>query len=220
MDAKQFQTLVDKLEEIRCGIIDVETAVEKANEPIIQGIDDDEYVTSSDIIAAHKESLLQKVVQPKVCGYGFIMGDDICGGECSHGSAVYLSCLDTKENVTIRKDSVDKPKICKWGFTYDDNDPCRDDVFCLATSSAFDKCKNTKDLIEPPNEDRGSMKPCDCKDNEDIKKLTHQTLKFNNDSITVRPNVVILRIGRCKLTISQRLFEKFALWYFEEQGND
>lgn len=61
------------------------------------------------------------------------------------------------------------------------------------------------------------MRPCDCKDQNTTDKLDHQGLILNGNSITLRPNVVILNIGPCEMKINQKTFERFARWYFEDQ---
>ncbi len=61
------------------------------------------------------------------------------------------------------------------------------------------------------------MKPCDCKDQQDVKKLDHCGLSLNNESIEVCPNNVILTVGACTIKISQTRFKAFALWYLEDQ---
>ncbi len=62
------------------------------------------------------------------------------------------------------------------------------------------------------------MKPCDCKDELDCKKLKERGLKVNYDSITVKPSQIILTIGPLEIKIPQYKFEKFAKWYLEDQG--
>jgi hypothetical protein len=62
------------------------------------------------------------------------------------------------------------------------------------------------------------MKPCDCKDQYDVdNNLEEAGIGFNNDSIEVRPNSVILRIGPCELKIPQHRFKAFAEWYLADQ---
>ena len=62
------------------------------------------------------------------------------------------------------------------------------------------------------------MKPCDCKDEMDVAKLKEQGISFNENSIRVKPCVVILSNGSYTIKIQQTLFEKYARWYLEEQG--
>jgi len=63
------------------------------------------------------------------------------------------------------------------------------------------------------------MKPCDCKNMQDLFDLDVTAVGYNNDSITVRANGVMLEIGPCKLKISHTLFKRFAEWYLEEQNH-
>lgn len=64
------------------------------------------------------------------------------------------------------------------------------------------------------------MKPCDCRDLNDISKLKYQSIRHNNESITIRPNYIIISLGNCTIRISQRRFEQFASWYFEDQKKE
>ena len=64
------------------------------------------------------------------------------------------------------------------------------------------------------------MKPCDCKDEMDVAKLKEQGISFNENSIIVKPNVVVLSNGSYNVKINQALFEKYARWYLEEQDNE
>lgn len=61
------------------------------------------------------------------------------------------------------------------------------------------------------------MRPCDCLDTQDVKKLKEQGLSYNGRAITVAPLVVILQIDCCTIRIPQRLFKSFAQWYLEDQ---
>lgn len=61
------------------------------------------------------------------------------------------------------------------------------------------------------------MKPCDCKDQYMANQLDHQNLTINNNSIEVKPSVVILTIGPCQVKINQNIFKQFAKWYLEDQ---
>lgn len=62
------------------------------------------------------------------------------------------------------------------------------------------------------------MKPCGCKDQKDLKKLNEQELRFNENSIKVKPPNVILKIsGHSLIAISQNEFKKFVEWYLEDQ---
>jgi len=61
------------------------------------------------------------------------------------------------------------------------------------------------------------VRPCDCKDMLDAARLSEQGLMFNGRSITVRPNVVELKIDSCTLEIPMGLFKSFASWYLADQ---
>lgn len=61
------------------------------------------------------------------------------------------------------------------------------------------------------------MKPCDCKDSVDVSKLDHSGIAFNEDSLVVEPNHVVLTMGPLRLQIGMERFKQFAEWYFEEQ---
>jgi hypothetical protein len=61
------------------------------------------------------------------------------------------------------------------------------------------------------------LKPCDCKDIEDTKKLSEQGISFNEDSLIVEPNKVILKLGHVTVNISMHRFKQFAEWYLTEQ---
>lgn len=61
------------------------------------------------------------------------------------------------------------------------------------------------------------MKPCDCKDAQDLKRLNEQGISINNNRLMVEPNYVKIQLGNCSFQISQSLFEKFARWYLEDQ---
>lgn len=65
------------------------------------------------------------------------------------------------------------------------------------------------------------MRPCDCKDNNDVRtELTEQGIAYNDSSIIVRPLSVILKVGPCWLRISQTMFKRFAEWYLEDQNKE
>jgi len=63
-----------------------------------------------------------------------------------------------------------------------------------------------------------TMRPCDCKDEYDVMDLKEHGLQFNENSIEVKPLVVVLRVGGCSMKMPQKAFEKLAKWYFEDQG--
>lgn len=62
------------------------------------------------------------------------------------------------------------------------------------------------------------MKPCDCKSVEEAQQcLNHQGLGFNENSITVVPNKVVLKMGHTTINIPMKLFKSFAEWYLTDQ---
>jgi len=61
------------------------------------------------------------------------------------------------------------------------------------------------------------MKPCDCKNRQDKDKMEVQGITINDNSIRVRPPVVILTTGSCTMKITQSVFKSFAHWYFGDQ---
>jgi len=62
------------------------------------------------------------------------------------------------------------------------------------------------------------MRPCDCKSMEEANDLDHSGLTLNNDSIRVRPGIVLLSIGPADIKISMYRFKQFAEWYLEDQN--
>jgi len=61
------------------------------------------------------------------------------------------------------------------------------------------------------------LRPCDCKDMVTASKLNEQGIGHNGDSITVEPNVVVLKMGHTTIRIPMGRFKMFAEWYLEEQ---
>ena len=61
------------------------------------------------------------------------------------------------------------------------------------------------------------MKPCDCKDMQDVMKLKEHGLSMANTSIEVIPNVVLIGHKDTTIRISMRTFKMLADWYLEEQ---
>lgn len=61
------------------------------------------------------------------------------------------------------------------------------------------------------------MKPCDCQDEFTASKLNEQGIQFNDNSIVVQPNSVILTMGHTTIKIPMKTFEMFAKWYLEDQ---
>jgi hypothetical protein len=62
------------------------------------------------------------------------------------------------------------------------------------------------------------MKPCDCKDNNDIYTLLNeQGVSFNGYSFSVAPMSVFVKTIDCELRLPQTVFKRFAEWYLEDQ---
>ena len=61
------------------------------------------------------------------------------------------------------------------------------------------------------------MRPCDCKDEQDTKKLECNGIMHNDESLVVTPNCVTLTLGHTTVTMSMRRFKQFAEWYLEDQ---
>ena len=62
------------------------------------------------------------------------------------------------------------------------------------------------------------MKPCDCKSIEETQVcLNVQGIGHNDESITVIPNYVLLKLGHTQITISMKRFKQFSEWYLEDQ---
>lgn len=62
------------------------------------------------------------------------------------------------------------------------------------------------------------LRPCDYKDAIDVAKLEEQGIAFNDDSIKVIPNVVVLKMGHTEITIPMKRFQMFAEWYLKPQN--
>jgi hypothetical protein len=62
-----------------------------------------------------------------------------------------------------------------------------------------------------------TLRPCDCICKSDALKLDEQGVSYNNQSLSVEPNVVILTIDSATIRIPMGLFRKFATWYLEPQ---
>ena len=63
------------------------------------------------------------------------------------------------------------------------------------------------------------MRPCDVKSiDEASRKLNEQGIGFNDQSITVIPNYVLLKMGHTEIKISMDRFKSFAEWYLADQG--
>jgi hypothetical protein len=61
------------------------------------------------------------------------------------------------------------------------------------------------------------LRPCDCKDRFSAEKLNEQGIGINDDSLTVEPNVVVLKMGNTTMRIPMSRFKTFAEWYLAEQ---
>lgn len=64
---------------------------------------------------------------------------------------------------------------------------------------------------------RKTLRPCDCKDSVDTSKLEEQGIGHNDESITVLPNYVELKMGHTTVKIGMKRFKMFAEWYLEPQ---
>ena len=65
---------------------------------------------------------------------------------------------------------------------------------------------------------KGSLRPCDCKDQVTAMMLNEQGIKHNDQGISVQPNVVILTMGHTEIRIPMSRFKMFAEWYLEPQA--
>jgi len=62
------------------------------------------------------------------------------------------------------------------------------------------------------------MRPCNCKDMYEAKKLNHQGISFNEYSITVKPMGVIIEVyPHYRIRLPMTIFKRFAKWYLEDQ---
>jgi hypothetical protein len=79
------------------------------------------------------------------------------------------------------------------------------------------KCALT--VVCNPAQDRKAkkMKPCDCKDEQDTKKLQENGIRHNDDSLVVTPAFVTLTLGHTIITMSMHRFKQFAEWYLADQ---
>lgn len=64
------------------------------------------------------------------------------------------------------------------------------------------------------------IRPCDCKDQATVNLLPEQGIGHNDESITVEPNSVVLRMGHTTVRISMARFKMFAEWYLGVQELD
>jgi len=61
------------------------------------------------------------------------------------------------------------------------------------------------------------MRPCDCKDIRTTMRLQEQGIGYNDESILVEPNHVILKMGHTTILIGMERFRMFAEWYLKDQ---
>ncbi len=61
------------------------------------------------------------------------------------------------------------------------------------------------------------LRPCDCKDQYEASKLQEQGIGVNDESITVMPAYVLLKMGHTEVKISMKRFKQFSEWYLTEQ---
>lgn len=62
------------------------------------------------------------------------------------------------------------------------------------------------------------LRPCDCKDRDTSQRLETQGIGHNDESITVLPNYVELRMGHTTVKIGMERFKMFAEWYLSPQN--
>jgi hypothetical protein len=65
--------------------------------------------------------------------------------------------------------------------------------------------------------EKNKLRPCDCPDMYTAGLLNEQGIGHNEDSITVEPNVVVLKMGATTMRIPMNKFKMFAEWYLEPQ---
>lgn len=64
------------------------------------------------------------------------------------------------------------------------------------------------------------LRPCDCLDMATARELNEQGVGHNEQSITIEPNVVVLRMEHTTIEIPMQRFKMFAEWYLAEQEID
>lgn len=74
-----------------------------------------------------------------------------------------------------------------------------------------------EEMVYPSSFFASKRSPADCIDQREADELQEQGIKFNEDSLEICPNYVILTIGSCTLKIGMNRFRKFAEWYLEPQ---
>lgn len=62
-----------------------------------------------------------------------------------------------------------------------------------------------------------TLRPCDCICKSDALKLEEQGIGYNNQTLSVEPNLVVLSIDSATIRIPMGLFRKFAEWYLKPQ---
>ena len=62
-----------------------------------------------------------------------------------------------------------------------------------------------------------TLRPCDCMDAKDSKRLNESGIGWNSASLTVKPNVVVLKLTHTEVTIPMHRFKQFAEWYLTPQ---
>lgn len=62
-----------------------------------------------------------------------------------------------------------------------------------------------------------TLRPCDCKDQYTADRLQEQGIGVNDQSITVEPAVVVLKMGHTTVRIPMKRFQMFAEWFLDAQ---
>ena len=62
------------------------------------------------------------------------------------------------------------------------------------------------------------MRPCDCKTMRDLMDLKERSVKLNDQSVTLGPPGVLLKVGsNVRINLTQDSFKRFAEWYLTDQ---
>ena len=61
------------------------------------------------------------------------------------------------------------------------------------------------------------IRPCDCKDKSTAWKLKEQGISHNENSLSLQPNIVKMKIGHTTIEIPMYTFKLFSEWYLAEQ---
>lgn len=64
------------------------------------------------------------------------------------------------------------------------------------------------------------MRPCECKDIQDVMSMDAAGIGFNEWSIEVRPASVIIRNSTTEILIPMHYFGRFAVWYLRDSPKD